>query len=224
MFKKPTFEDNIYMKLIRWGYLLLVANLCFVVAMLPFALAALFLAIDLRNLFPFALSLLFVGPALIATCGYLDDFKRELEIDAPVKTFFKYWLRFGRRGLIYWLVGWSGSIVAVADISFFVNLPNGKWLTPFFMLLAILASAVSINCWYFQIRNPEKGLKDVFRISLFYAIRKWYFSLLNVLLLGILLSLMVLKPQFGFLLTPVLFAGLIYLNTGLLHKKSVHPA
>ncbi|MBO6454636.1 DUF624 domain-containing protein, partial [Enterococcus faecalis] len=53
----------------------------------------------------------------------------------------------------------------------------------------------------------------------YYGLRKWYVSCLNVFLLFSMFAMMFLKPQFGFVVTPVLFLGIIYLNTGKLHEK-----
>ena len=78
--------------------------------------------------------------------------------------------------------------------------------------------AIMLNAWYFQVRNPQASFKDVFRISVYYGLRKWYVSCLNVFtILNVCND--VLKPQFGFVVTPVLFLGIIYLNTGKLHEK-----
>ena len=40
--------------------------------------------------------------------------------------------------------------------------------------------AIMLNAWYFQVRNPQASFKDVFRISVYYGLRKWYVSCLNV--------------------------------------------
>ena len=60
--------------------------------------------------------------------------------------------------------------------------------------------AIMLNAWYFQVRNPQASFKDVFRISVYYGLRKWYVSCLNVFtILNVCND--VLKPQFGFVVT-----------------------
>ena len=60
MFAKQRFDTNIYMKLFRWAYILLMGTLCFSLVNLPFFFATISLAIDVRNVLFFALSLSFV--------------------------------------------------------------------------------------------------------------------------------------------------------------------
>lgn len=219
MFRRPKFEDNIYMKMFRWVYILLIGNLCTLLAALPFTAAGLLLAIDVRNLPAFFICGLFAGPALMALLALLNEFKEQGDVE-PVVFYFRAYRQFAARGLLYWLIGWFGILVSLTDILFFASLPNGQWVVPFFLLLGILTTALSLNCWYFQVRNPNSGVKDVLRIAAFYTFKKWYFSLLNTVLFVAMIGLMLLKPQFGWLLTPALFLGLIYLNCGLLHKQT----
>lgn len=219
MLRKQTFDNNLYMKMFRWVYIFLLSSLCFTLVTLPFFLSVVFLAVDSRNIVPFTVSLLFFGPAMSALFTVVDRLKQEQDV-SPVRQFFRGYQRFAIRGLFFWLPGWLGSIIAVVDIFFFSKVSNGQWLIPFFLLIAIVGIALSINCWYFQIKNPEASIKDVFNLSMYYVLKKWYISLLNVFLYVLIPLLMLLKPQFGFLITPSLLAGLIYLNASILHKNS----
>ncbi|MBP1045866.1 DUF624 domain-containing protein [Enterococcus sp. BWM-S5] len=216
MFRKQTFDNNIYMKLFRWVYIVLMTSVCFTLTILPFFLAVLLLAIDSRNVLPFIGSLLFFGPAMPAVFSVIDSFKEELDVE-PVHSFFKAYRRFWLQGLLLWLPGLAGTIIAAVDILFFIKVPNGQWLMPFFFILAAMGIALSINCWYFQMKNPTASIRAVFQISMYYIVKKWYISLLNVVLYLLIPLLMLLKPQFGFIITPSLLAGLIYLNAGKLH-------
>lgn len=217
MFPKQSFDNNIYMKIIRWIYILLISNLCLILMNIPFFIAVTSLAFDIQNVPIFFLSTLFVGPGMIALIATIDQFVAEKDID-PFKDFFKNVLQFGFRGLIYWIVGWSGLMIGVLDGLFFMSFSIGKWLVPFFVVLMLLTMAISINSWYFQARNPSSSMKDVLRIASYYAIKKWYISILNIALLIVMVLLMILKPQFGFTITPFLFIGMIYLNSRKLHK------
>lgn len=218
MLRKQTFDNNIYMKMFRWAYIFLLSSICFTLVTSPFFLSVVFLAVDSRNIVPFTVSLLFFGPAMGALFSVIDRFKLDQDV-SPVRQFLIGYRRFGVRGLLMWLPSWLGSIIAVVDIFFFSKVTNGQWLIPFFLLVAIVGIALSINCWYFQVKNPRASIKDVVHLSIYYVFRKWYISLLNVLLYLLLPLLMLLKPQFGFLITPSLLAGLIYLNASILHKN-----
>lgn len=218
MLRKQTFDNNIYMKLFRWGYIFLMSSVCFTIATAPFFLSVVLLAVDSHNLLPFIFSLLFLGPAMASVLSVIEVFKEEKDVE-PVRQFLIGYRRFGLKGLLFWLPGWGGSVIAVTDILFFSTIANGQWLVPFFLLVAIVGLAFSINCWYFQMKNPKAAISAIFQIAFYYVLRKWYISLLNVLLYLLIPLLMLLKPQFGFLITPSLLAGLIYLNASKLHKN-----
>ena len=86
------------------------------------------------------------------------------------------------------------------------------------VLLLIFGLAIMLNAWYFQVRNPQASFKDVFRISIYYGLRKWYVSCLNVFtILNVCND--VFEATVWVCCNPVLFLGIIYLNTGKLHEK-----
>ena len=211
MFAKQRFDTNIYMKLFRWAYILLMGTLCFSLVNLPFFFATISLAIDVRNVLFFALSLLFVGPGFVALFGMIDVFKEHKDVE-PVKEFLRKYRQFGLRGFLYGLIGWGASVVCLADVYVFAKLPGGQWLIPLFLILMIIGLAVSINAWYYQVRNPQATMKDVLRLAFYMALKKWYASLLNLVLFAAIFAVMLLKPQFGFVITTSLFAGIMYLN------------
>lgn len=218
MFTKQTFDSNIYMKFFRILYIGLIANLCLWLINLPFSIAALILEIDLRNIVWFGGSLLFIGPGMISMLALIDQWIKEKDIE-PIPVFFNALKYYGLNGFLYWGIGWLGTVIAIMDMIALRNFSFGHWLYPFFFLISMICLSVSIQCWYFQIRNPEANRKNVLKISLYYSLKKWYVSLLNLLLLGTTLILIVIKPQFGLILTPIFLIGLIYLNMNYLGKE-----
>ena len=130
MLQKQTFEKNLYMKLFRWAYILLISNLCLVLVTAPFFLAVCLLAVDPRNLPLFLISLLPFGSGVPALLAVVDRFKEEKDVE-PVRCFFQAYRKFWLKGQLFWLAGWLGSIVAVTDMVFFAKLSNGQWLIPF---------------------------------------------------------------------------------------------
>lgn len=207
------------MLVFNWVYVLLMTNLGFTLTNGLFLLAILFLAIDIQNVMVFSLSLLFVGPAVITLIATINQYKEINDEQGmnnnnkPVKMFLKNIQYFGLRGFIYWLIGWAGTIIGVLDILFFINFSLGKLIIPFFGLLIVFAISTSINSWYFQVMNPKSSIKDILRVSIYFAVRKWYISLVNVPLFVLMFFLMLSRPQFGFIITPSLLTGLIYLNS-----------
>ena len=84
-----------------------------------------------------------------------------------------------------------------------------------------LGTSLMIHCDYFQVKNPELASKDILKTAAYFTLRKWYVSLLNVVLVALVLIVMVVKPQFGMTILPVLFLGIVYLNCTQLSKNTV---
>src|SRR5699024_1785737 len=220
MFKKQPFDNNIFMKIFHWAYVLLAANICFALVNLPFCLVALTTAVDPRNTWLFALALLPMGPAVMVMIAWIDQLKSQKDLD-PVKSFFQLYRKFWKKGLLYGSLAWLVSVISIVDILFFMKTSNGKWILPFFILLTSLALALMNHCDYFQVKNPELASKDILKTAAYFTLRKWYVSLLNVVLVALVLIVMVVKPQFGMTILPVLFLGIVYLNCTQLSKNTV---
>ncbi|MDH6363959.1 hypothetical protein M2139_000944 [Enterococcus sp. PF1-24] len=217
MFSKPTFENNIYMKIFRWAYIILMGNLSLLIVTFPFFLVVACLAIDARNIVWFLLALISFGPGIISLFAVINEFKANGDVE-PVRFFFRAYRQFWKKGFFYWLIGILGIMIGVVDSLFFLNYSWGRWVLPFFIIIACLALIVSINSCYFQVRNPQSSSKKVIGLAFYYAVKKWYVSLLNMALLGAIYGLMILKPQFGFVITPTILFGIIYLNASKLHQ------
>ncbi|AZP92513.1 hypothetical protein QJ527_08385 [Enterococcus mundtii] len=210
MFKKQTFETNVYMKLFRLAYSFLAGNLCLLLVNLPFFLVVVTTAIDIRNSLFFLGSLFFFLPAIMTTFVWFVEGIQENE--APVKTFFQLYRWVWKKSMYLGGSGYLVIAISFVDILFFKDQPIGIWLIPLFFIFIILAINLMINNFYFQVKNPEISIREIYHVSFYYVLKKWYISLLNTILVFLLLIVMVVKPQFGFLVTPCLFLGLIYLN------------
>ncbi|MBP1048282.1 DUF624 domain-containing protein [Enterococcus sp. BWM-S5] len=214
-----TFENNIYMKAFSWVYNLLVFNLLFTLMNLPLFLAFSLLAIDFRNLLFFLLAALPFGGAFAALLGSLQQFIQEKE-DEPFKVFFSQMRSLWLKGTGYWLIAVSCLLIVAVDLLFFSATSLFRWVSPLFFIIGIIGLSAFLNSVYFQIRNPKMFRKAIYKISLYYTIRKWYAAVINSVLFMIIIGCMLLKPQFGYLLAPSLLGGLIYLNSSKLHKSS----
>lgn len=213
MFKQQSFETNIYMKLFHWAYLFLAGNLSFMLVSFPFFLVTITSAIDVRNLFFFLGASVFFLPAALALMAWINKWREEKEV-APFKDYFHFYFLFWKKSFLLGSVGWLGCLIVGGDILFLSQVTYGRWLVPFLFLLLILLVAIQLNSYYFQVKNPEASVTVLLKVATYVALKKWYISLLNAVLVGIVPIMMILKPQFGFTLFPVFFFGLIYLNCG----------
>jgi hypothetical protein len=208
------------MKWIFYIYCGLMMNLGFVMLNLPFFMAANFLKLQSENFGIFLLSTILFYPAIISVFAVINYYRSSGDI-APFKNFFNYGLKkFGLKGLKYGCISTLILLVVISDSLLFVRLPFAKISVPFCLILSLLIVAMSINMMYFRVRNPKASEKDIFRIAFYYSLRKCYVSFLNILLFAGLIILMFIKPQFGFMITPVLFIGIIFLNCAKLHQNS----
>ncbi|MBS7577670.1 MULTISPECIES: DUF624 domain-containing protein [unclassified Enterococcus] len=218
-FKNQTYDNNIYMKWIYYLYCGLMMNLGLLILNLPFFGVANFLAIAPENLGIFVLSTILFYPAIIIIFAAMDHYRIYGEIES-FKFFFQIGLKkYGLKGFKYGICLTLMLFITISDALLFYHLPFAKITVPFFILLSVLAIAFTINLLYFRVRNYTASLKDIMRISIYYLLRKWYVSLLNLGLFFSMMALMILKPQFGFILTPVLFIGTIFLNCSKLHQQ-----
>lgn len=211
MFNKKSFEDNIYMKIFYWAYLILFLNVTLIVTNIPFFLASLFLSFLPGNYWIFWLALILFGPGMITVLACVDEFYETHDLSLW-KSLKKYFRAYFVRGLAYWGIFLVALLISLMDIWFFYQTSMAAVAIPVFIVLSVVALAISLSAMYFQIRNPKSKIKDILRASFYYSLKKWYASILNVVLLLAMITLMILKPQFGFILTPTIFLGIIYLN------------
>ena len=209
--KEQRFDKNVYMEFFYWLYQSLASSLCFWFVNILYIAAAFLLSIDGRNVFSFIFSLLFIGPGCIVMIGMTEELAKEKSFSS-VRLFIKTFRRFWLKGFFYWLFAWIVSVIMIFDCFFFIRFSYGKWLIPLFVLLACLSVSFSINCWYFQVRNPASKPNQVLRIAFYYTLKKWYVSLLDFLLLTSLFLFFFVKPQWCILLGPSIVFGLIYFN------------
>ncbi|WP_261805862.1 DUF624 domain-containing protein [Lapidilactobacillus luobeiensis] len=219
--KKQSFENNVYMKIFNWLYIFFVTSLLFSIVNLPFVLCVLFLALDVRNALIFWGSLLFFGPALMAGLAVIDRFM-EIKTASPFKDYFHFLRQFFKVGFLYGAITLLIIGIFGTDIYFFMlHQKIGQFLVPLMLILMVVVLALFVNVIYFQIRNPQRDFKSVLKVSLYYLAKRWYLALINALVLLLLPTLMLIKPQFGMVLTPSLIMLLLYLNCGFLGVTSL---
>lgn len=217
MKKEEFLDNNIYANGFRMVYRLLMLNVYFTVTTSPLLIVLSISALTLTNWFFFMLASLTFVPSCLAVLKSLDKMieEKELEVTRDYVRFFGQGFKrsFCYGGLFSLLV-----MIAVVDLVFVTRFPWFKGLLPVFVLLILLASGWLINTLYFYTRNPEQSSRNLVRVASFYVLKKWYVSLINVVLLGLLISALALKPPVGFLILPSLLLGAIYWNCSKLHQ------
>lgn len=216
--KKQTFDNNIYMKIINWIYQLLVANLGLLIVNFPFVCCSLFLALDIRNVFAFSLSMLLFGPAFYTLIAYLNQLREYKDIDRPFYTFIDLYKKWFVKGISNWLIPWIIINLLAVDAIFFYHFELLPIALPVLVIIGLGIIGYFLNFCYFNIRNEDKTHREIRLISIYYLLKKWYVVCVNFILIICYLVVQLIKPQFGLLITPVVFVGLIYLNQSKLHQ------
>ena len=216
--KRHDFMNNPFMKVMNWAYDVLVMSLLFALTNLPLVFCALFLAIDVRNLPFFLVALLPFGSASLAGLAVVNDFISKKGI-APAKDYARYLIKYFARGLAYWVPTLLVVIILVTDIVWNVMNPAlGRFLMPLLVILLLAVLGLVVNLLYLQVRNPDATKRAVWRLSVYYLAKRWYIALVNAVLVTAVPMLMIIKPQFGMVITPALLLLLIYLNCEFLGK------
>ena len=204
----------------RLAYILLAINLCLFIVYLPFFLVVITTAIDSRNSLFFLSSMFFFIPSSYTVITWIDRWRHEDGME-PMKTFFYLYKLRWKESLQ--LGGISGGVIilSLADSIFMLQFPLGKWLIPFFFLLFLIAISIMINNFYFRVKNPTVSKREIYKASFYFTVKKWYVGLLNIFLFCLIPIVMLLKPQFGFLITPIFLYGLIYLNCTQIYRGKI---
>ncbi|MDR2976236.1 MAG: DUF624 domain-containing protein [Streptococcaceae bacterium] len=219
-FNKQKFDDNVYMKLIHYIYCFLMANIGLILVSIPLFVSINFLTITTKNIWLFLLSMVFIYPGIASVFAMINHYL-EYKTISPFRFFFQNGLKkFGAYGLKYGIVTTFLLTVFSVDLLLAYSLPLAQLTVPFLVLMIGLSFALCLNMLYFRVRNQTAKEKDIFRAAAYYLLRKWYVSLLNVVLFLLMFSVMFVKPQFGFIITPSIFLFIIYLNCGKLYQKN----
>jgi uncharacterized membrane protein YesL len=178
----------------------LVVNLLTAVACSPLLLA-LGLVADPRASLPFFAVLSCVcGPALLGAFG---SFAAD---DRPARAFLVAYRRGLSRGLVLWALG--AGLLAVLGVNVVGALSGdvafARPLLPMFVVLAVLVVAVLP---YAFVVPQDVALAAALRLAAVVAVRRWYLSALNVVVLAVLVAVLLAKPGIGVL---VACAPLLY--------------
>ncbi|WP_203662819.1 hypothetical protein [Lacticaseibacillus sp. 53-4] len=222
--KHFTFENNPFMRVMNWAYRVLVVSLLFSLTNILLVLCALFLAVDPRNLGFFGLAMVPFGPSVVALLYVCDRHFEKLAV-SPARDYAQGLIRFFGKGLGYWLPVWGLTAVFGADAWFFLTKGViGRVTLPLFSLLIAAVLGLFVSLAYLQVRNPDQPMKAIWQRGLYFLGRRWFIALANAVLLLVIPVLMVIKPQFGMVITPGLLGLLLYVNCEFLGKRALWQA
>lgn len=177
--KKKELADGIIYKISNYIWCFLLANLYFGIVNIPFVLVA--LGESMEGTFEFNLimiiALIPVGPALTALLSVMGKLVREKDINVT-KDFFSAYKRSFFESVFYWSLLLVILSIIYIDISLLNNRVGIHFIKYILIALGILIISMAfyilpiVSRFYFKI-------KDVFRLSLYYLVKKFYLTIFN---------------------------------------------
>jgi uncharacterized membrane protein YesL len=180
-------------------------NLCLLVAVLPL-LGALALSGSPLSAWPFfvALSVL-CGPAVAAAFAVFGDVAED-----PQHLVRRFWsvYRTGFLRSVATAGAAAGAVIVLgADLQMAVGTRFGA-VTP---VLAVLIGFVVVATTSVLAAGRRLSRRDVF-VAAYLSLRKWYLSVANLVVLGVLLAAVVSKPAVGLFLLPAPVLYVVWAN------------
>ena len=185
----------------------LMSNLLLAVACLP--LVVLVAATDLTATWPLAaLTAPLLGPALVAVFAVFRAFSADGST-AVARTFVRAWRRHLRRGLAIGALASGAVVVAVVDVAFFWGRTAGAVAIPVLVTLAAGAVMTAVLALVAVPETTGARLRDVLLAAVVLGVRRWYLSAGALLVLGLLVSVVAVRPAvgLGFAAAPLLYAA-----------------
>jgi uncharacterized membrane protein YesL len=184
----------------------LMTNLLLAIACLP--LVVLVAATDPAATWPYvALAAPLLGPALAAAFAVFAAFSSDGST-AVVRTFARAWRRHLRRGLAIGALATGAVVVVAVDVAFFWGRTLGALVIPVLVTLAVGAVLTAVLALAAVPDTAGARLRDVLLAALVLGSRRWYLSAGALLVLGLLLSVLAVRPVvgLGFAAAPLLYA------------------
>lgn len=189
----------------------LMVNVALVLANLPLAFF-LFAVPDPLASWPFFLLLsLTLAPSVAGAFGCF----RAMKDDGPPRPFLAFWRSYRRNVLRAFVVGLAaGAVVAVVllDLAVFASNPYAPLIAPTFFVLGVTALAVAIVSLAGFALYPQASALAIVKASVYLAIKRWYFSVMALVLVGLIAAAVLLQPILGAFLAPSLLLFAVWSN------------
>jgi len=191
-----------------WGtvYVGLVINMAFVLVNLP--LVVLILLPDPLASWPLlTLAIPLLAPALLATFTMFGAFSEDPTTKA-MRTFFTAWRRHLPK---FWAMGFGVCVVvtiATLNTIWLMGEALGAMVIPIQVVLTTVVLIATLHALVLRAARPELRLSELLPAGLLLGLRRWYFTLPALFVLGLLGQLILTQPAIGlgFATSPLLYA------------------
>lgn len=205
------------------AYLGLMTNLLLVVTASP--LVVLLMTSDPAASWPLlAIAAPICAPALTAAFTVFRDHKRGGT--AVVRSFLAAWRATWRKAMTLGAIVTAVIVVVLVDVRFFATGPMSVVVVPALAIVALVAAAVALVGLVAIAEEPSARLRVVLKASLYLAVRRWYLTVVSLILLALQFALFTTVPAIalGVGMAPALYlawANSRYTLAPVLHTDEV---
>lgn len=200
------FSHETYAALFSVVYLGLMTNALLAVACLP--LLAVLVASDPAQSWPVLTVLVpaVVAPALTAAFAVFSSYSTDPTVGV-IRTFLAAWRATYRRSLTLGAAVTGALVVLAVDVVWARGTALGGAAVPVLVVLALLVLATGVIGLATVAEAPAARLRDVLRVCVYVAVRRWYLTALSFFSLGLLLAAFTAAPALalGVAAAPLLY-------------------
>lgn len=194
-----------------YAYALLMVDVLLVLFNLPLAVM-LFVTVDSLQSWPFFLLLsLTLAPSLV---GAFEVF-RAMREDGRQRPFAAFVQGYRRRGGAAFVVGLGTAVMVALALFDGTALAGTVWaplLGPLLAVLGIGSVAVALFALGGLAVFPSASLRAIAKAALYLAVRRWYFSLVGLAMVGLIGAAVLLQPVLGAALVPGILLYAVFAN------------
>ncbi|MHA7987500.1 DUF624 domain-containing protein [Rathayibacter sp. CAU 1779] len=217
------FRNETMETIFGYAYALLLADVLLIVFNLPLAVM-LFVTVDSLASWPFSLLLsLTLAPSLV---GAFEVF-RAMKTEGRPRPFAAFWQGYRRRGAAAFLVG----LVTAAIVGFVLldgTITAGTiWaplLGPLFAVLGIGSVAAALFALAGLVVFEKASLRAIAKAALYLAVRRWYFSVVSLVMVALIGAAVLLQPVLGAALVPGILLYAVFANAQYSFHRVVEDA
>jgi hypothetical protein len=194
-----------------YAYALLMVDLLLVAFNAPLA-AALFVTVDPLASWPFFLLLsLTLAPSL---AGAFEVF-RAMRSEGRARPFAAFWSGYRRRGGAAFVVGAATAVMvglALFDATVMAGTVWAPLLGPLLAVLGIGSVVAALFTVVGLVVFPTASLRAIAKAAVYLVVRRWYFSVVALVMVGLIAAAVLLQPVLGAALVPGILLYAVFAN------------
>jgi hypothetical protein len=181
----------------------------------------LFVTVDSLQYWPFFLVLsLTLAPSV---AGAFEVFRAMRDEGRP-RPFAAFLHGYRRRGAAAFVVGLASAVVVALALFDGTALAGTVWaplLGPLLAVLGVGSIAVELYALAGLVVFPSVSVRAIAKASLYLAVRRWYFSVVGLVMVGLIGAAVLLQPVLGAVLVPGILLYAVFANAQYAFQRAV---